>query len=447
MPTQTTADPHETPRDLEAEAAVLGSLLIDHEAIDRLPFLSGRDFYRSTHRIIFEAMQSLAARGLDGDFRTLSSELERQGKLEDVGGASYVVELVQSCATATHVVYYARRVEHCAVCRRAIVAAGRIAELAYQQPDDLDGMLTDAESLLYEIRRGRESGRVLAPSERASQAHERYERRAAGERPGIPYGLLAFDKWTQGAEAGQFIVIAGRPGMGKSSLLQNIAENMARNGRRVLFATAEMPESQITDRAVSSRMGVSIHHLQEGHYGDETWQGITSALAAMAEEPFYVYDAADMTTAALRSAAVEMRGRFGLDAVFVDYLQILHDRAGRGGEVERVTGISRALKALARSLSVPVITASQLSRAVESRQGNKPQLSDLRESGSIEQDADLVAMLYRPGYYSGDAADNKAELIIAKQRNGPSGITSPLLFDRRLTRFVDGDMERRNDGY
>lgn len=439
MPSQTTPELHTVPHDIAAEEAVLGALLIDPELISRVStVLQPRDFYREKHGAIYAAMLALAGRGQGGDFVTLVGELERVGKLTEVGGASFIASLVNATPTTVHTDTYARRIEHCATYRRVIQAANRIAARAFEQPADPNQLLAEAAAIVDEVGKGRNTGHLLTPAERASQAYERYTKRQSGQKDGIPYGLLAFDKWTQGAEPGQLIVIAGRPAMGKSSLLQNIAEHMAKLGKKVLFASAEMPDSQLTDRAVGGEIGVSVHVLQDGNYSDRTFEAIGRALGVVSEWGWYGYDSADMTTASIRAAGLEMRAKYGLDAVFIDYLQVLHDRV-RGNEVERVTTISRELKAIARALGVPVITASQLSRAVDSRDDKRPVLSDLRESGAIEQDADLVAFIYRPGYYSKDKNDTSAELIIAKQRNGPAGITAPLYFDKRLTRFLDAE--------
>lgn len=431
---------HSLPCNEYAEQAVLGGLMLDPESVAKVSAkLQPAHFYRGRHRIVYEAILALASRGAVVDPLTVHGELERIGKLEDAGGDAYVLDLMTATPTLRFTEHYAGIIRQAAIARQVIAACQTIAAKAYENPPDPVALLAESVGLLDDIAKGERSGRLLTPADRASIAFDRFARRQSGEREGIPYGLLALDKWTQGAEPGQLVILGGRASMGKTSLLQHIASHMAAVGKRVLFASAEMPDAQLTDREIAAETGVSVHQLQAGQFGEATWGQVEQALHHISQHGWYTLELSDMTTAHLRAGALEMRARYGLDVVAVDYLQILADRTGRS-EVERVTGISRELKALARSLNVPVIAAAQLNRAPDSRDDKRPMLSDLRESGAIEQDADLVAFIFRQGYYSKDPNDNTAELIIAKQRNGPAGISSPLLFDRRVTRFRDAEL-------
>lgn len=444
------------PSNVEAERSVLGALLIDSETINTIAaFLRPEDFYRGQHAAIYEAILSLSRRNEPADFVTITDELERSERLQGVGGSAYLASLIQSSPTAAHVEHYARTVERHATCRRLIQAAQNIAVLGYETPDDVDAAITQSEALLFEVRRGRYSGRLISPMERAKRAADRYtelhEGGVAGG--GLRYGFADIDGLTQGARPGELIIVAGRPSMGKSAWMQSAAEHMAQAGSKVLIASAEMPEWQLTDRAIAGRVKVNMQRLQEPPFGDGLWASISETLGELSEEPVWVYDDPDMTTASIRAVATEMRSRHGLDALVVDYLQLLHDRHG-SNDNERVGRMSRELKAIARSLAVPVICGSQLNRECESRANKKPQLSDLRDSGSVEQDADAVFLMHRDAYYwtenewyrlSGNAnkpyPKNLTEIIVAKQRNGPRGKSVNLYFD--LETFQFHDLEQR----
>lgn len=440
------------PHNLEAEEAVIGGLLIDPCQIEKLAFLKQSDFYSMATGIIYGAMLTLYNRREPCSIVAVCDELDRQGKLQEVRGASAIALMVNATPTASATEQHARIIERAAMCRRLVRAGQQIAALGFDQPADLDEARTKAESALYDIWAQRLTGRIIVPSERASRAYARYEAAQRGQRPGIPYGFHDLDGITQGAQPGQLVLVAGRPSMGKTSLMQCSAERMAHDGHKVLFCSAEMAESDLTDRAVAGRINRSVHALQEGYFGDEIWQSITDVLAQqIGEDPLYVYDDADMTTSSIRAVATEMRSRTGLDALFVDYLQILHDGYGKSDN-ERVGYISRQLKAIARHLSVPVIVGSQLNRECEDRRDKKPALQDLRDSGTLEQDADVVMLLYRVGFYwqtidlwkkvfrdESYPGANVTQVIIAKQRQGRRGVHVKLLWEGTTMQFEGVD--------
>lgn len=447
--TKPLVDPPLQPSNIEAEESLLGSLMIDRAAITCVePFLKPEDFYRGRNGAIYAAMLALYRQSEPADFITLTAELKRVGKLEDVGGASYLIEVTNASPTSAHAEHYARIVAKHAVYRRMIQAGTNIVAMAYEQPDDPDAAITRAEAMLYELRETRHSGKLISPRERADRALVRYSDLQEGVMGnGTPFGFLDLDGITGGAHPGELIIVAGRTSMGKTALMQDIAENMATVGRNVLMCSAEMPEWQLTDRSLAARVRQSTQTLQQGPFSDALWAGISEHLGQLAEESLWVYDDPDMTTNGIRATATEMRSRVGLDVLIVDYLQLLHDRHGVN-ENERVGRMSRELKALARGLGVPVICGSQLNRECENRANKRPQLSDIRDSGSVEQDADVVMLLHRDAYYWTEQEwarmhgakpypKNVTEVIIAKQRNGPRGKAIYLVFVDQLTQFKD----------
>lgn len=438
------ADFRTPPAEMEAEEALLGALQIDREAIGRVAgFLNEADFYRERHGAIYGAIRALCDRGDPGDFVTLCAELERTGKLQQVGGAAYLAGLTNATPSAAFAEHYGRLIQRAAQRRRLIAVAGQLARDAYDEPDPA-AIIERTESALYEVRRGQVAGKLIPPQERVSRAWSRYEAAGRGEQPGMDYGLIDLDRLTGGTHRGELVIVAGRPSMGKTSMMQSVAESQAMSGRLILFCSAEMPETQLTDRYFAAELGTTVHRLEAGQLTEEHWNALASKIGRAREGLPWVYDDADMTTTTIRSAATEMRSKAGLDAVYVDYIQCLHDRV-REGETERVTLISRNLKALARALDVPVLASSQLNRQCEFRADKQPMLSDLRESGSLEQDADVVLLLFRPSYYFTpqqwhDAAkdepyENACKVMVAKQRNGPRGVHVWLRFDPHTVRF------------
>lgn len=447
------------PHDIEAEQAVLGSCLRDRDAYPLLADkLQPGDWYRERHRVIWGAMSALAGRQEPIDILMLHAELERAGKAVEVGGAAYLAELSEVTPTALYGEHYAKVVARCAVNRRLVSIGGAIANLGMDNPPDTDATLGQVEQMVLDLRRHRPTAKLLTPHQRAHAAMDRVVALADGVQQGIPYGWRDLDRETGGCQAGQFVLVAGRPSMGKSLMLSNAGESMARRRLRVLFCSAEMPDSQLMDRTLAGLSGVSLERITQGRISDEDQTKLVGAVGQVAEWPLYLLDDADMTTASIRAAAVEMRLRHGgLDVILVDYVQLLKDTVHGGNDNSRVSFISGQLKAIARGFNVPLIAASQLNRECESRDDKRPLLSDLRDSGALDQDADVVLMLYRdseyytepqwkererkrnrgPGEPTLPYPKNITEIILRKQRQGRRHIAVRLVFVPQLARFTD----------
>jgi len=429
------------PQNPEAEEAVLGSLLMDPEAVGKVAsFLKPEDFYRERNGVIFSAMLEIYDRHQPVDFLTVSDELKRMGRYEEVGGLGYLSHLIGVVPTAIHVEHYARIVERTAVKRRLISAAGKIAAVAYDDTLDLDTTLEKAEQLLFDVSQRRVSRGFEPLGAILGDYLEEMELRAAdGEgRRGVPTGYIELDKYTGGLQRSDLIIVAARPSMGKSTWALNIVQNAAvRHRATCAIFSLEMSKQQLAHRLLCSESGVDATKLRLGMINDAEQRKLHHAFELLSEAPIYIDDTPSINLAELRSKARRLHAEVGVDMVVVDYLQLV--TTGRGGDnrVQEISEISRSLKALARELNAPVIALSQLSRAVEARTPHIPMLSDLRESGSIEQDADVVLFIYREEMYNKDT-DKKgiADIILAKHRNGPTG-QFPLLFLSSSTRFVD----------
>ena len=429
------------PQNPEAEEAVLGSLLMDPEAVGKVAsFLKPEDFYRERNGVIFSAMLEIYDRHQPVDFLTVSDELKRMGRYEEVGGLGYLSHLIGVVPTAIHVEHYARIVERTAVKRRLISAAGKIAAVAYDDTLDLDTTLEKAEQLLFDVSQRRVSRDFEPLGAILGDYLEEMELRAAdGEgRRGVPTGYIELDKYTGGLQRSDLIIVAARPSMGKSTWALNIVQNAAvRHRATCAIFSLEMSKQQLAHRLLCSESGVDATKLRLGMINDAEQRKLHHAFELLSEAPIYIDDTPSINLAELRSKARRLHAEVGVDMVVVDYLQLV--TTGRGGDnrVQEISEISRSLKALARELNAPVIALSQLSRAVEARTPHIPMLSDLRESGSIEQDADVVLFIYREEMYNKDT-DKKgiADIILAKHRNGPTG-QFPLLFLSSSTRFVD----------
>jgi replicative DNA helicase len=434
------------PQNAEAEEAVLGSLLMDPEAVGKVsPFLKPEDFYRERNGTIYSVMLEIYDRHQPVDFLTVSDELKRTGRYEDVGGLGYLSHLVGVVPTAVHVEHYARIVERTAVKRRLISAAGKIAGVAYDDTLDLDTTLEKAEQLLFDVSQRRVSRDFEPLGTILSDYLEEMELRAADAEGGrgIPSGYIEMDKLTGGLQRSDLIIVAARPSMGKSSWALNIVQNAAvRHHATCAFFSLEMSKQQLAHRLLCSESGVDATKLRLGMINDAEQRKLHHAFELLSEAPIYIDDTPSINLTELRSKSRRLHAEVGVDMVVVDYLQLV--TTGRSGDnrVQEISEISRSLKALARELNAPVVALSQLSRAVEARTPHIPMLSDLRESGSIEQDADVVLFIYREDVYNKDT-DKKgiADIILAKHRNGPTG-QFPLLFLDKSTRFVDVESHR-----
>ena len=432
------------PQSLEAEQSVLGALLIDRDAIIEVAdFLRAEDFYRPSNGAIFAAVLDLYERREPIDIVTVAETLERQGELETIGGRTYLSSLANQTPTAVHAVPYGRIVERKAVLRNLIAAAGRIAGIGYEDPAEIQEAVDRAESELFTVSQRR----ITAGFSRLSRLlHEAYDRldylhAHRGEISGIRTGFQDLDALTTGLQKSDLVVLAARPSVGKTSLALNIAEYAAVHDKKsVGVFSLEMSKEQLVLRLLSSVANIDGQRLRSGFLEELDFARIAPAMNALSEAPLYIDDTPSISTMELRTKARRLQAESGLDLVIVDYLQLMQASSTNrdANRVQEVSEISRGLKALARELSVPVMALSQLSRQPEMRESKEPRLSDLRESGAIEQDADLVLFLWKDKERPQDDGEQDGEVVrlkLAKHRNGPTGEVE-LWFKKRQTRFV-----------
>jgi replicative DNA helicase len=435
-----------TPSNPEAEESVLGALLIDPDAVIKVAsFLRSDDFYREKNGWIYQAVLDLHERRQPADFVTVVDELERRNQLQETGGAAYIISLINNTPTAVHVEHYARIVERAATLRRLIGAASQIAALAYEEADDLDEVVDRAEQLIFGVSE-RRVRRDLTPIRQIMHGvvdRIDFLHRHKGGILGVPSGFAKLDKLLGGFQKSDLIVLAARPAVGKTSLALNIAVNAAkRYGQRVAFFSLEMSNEQLVQRLLAAETGINQQRLRLGEIEDHEWQMLMEAAGVLSDTLLFIDDTPAMSALELRSKARRLQAEFGLDLVVVDYLQLMRGEARTENRVQEISYITRSLKSLARELEAPLIAVSQLSRAVESRSDRKPILSDLRESGSIEQDSDIVMFIYREELVKENTErKNIADIIVAKHRNGPTD-TVPLYFNKELTRFADLELVR-----
>jgi len=434
------------PQNIEAEQSVLGSLLIDPEAILKITSsLRPEDFYRETHALIYKAIVDLHERRQPADFVTLCDELERRKELEQVGGPGYLTSVINAVPTSVHVQYYGRIVERTATLRRLISAAAEISNMAYERAEDEDRILDQAEQLIFGVAQ-RSIERELVPlrtilSDYYDRIEYLYEHR--GETVGVPTGFIDLDRLLGGFQQADLIIVAGRPGTGKTSLALSIADFASRkHGLCIAIFSLEMPAQQVVQRLVSGATGIESQRLRTGDITQEELARITRAMGELSETSVYIDDTPAIAPMELRAKARRLQAEHPIDLLIVDYLQLMQAGLRMENRVQEVSYISRQLKSLASELHVPVLACSQLSRAVESRPDKHPLLSDLRESGSIEQDADVVMFIYREEMYDEDTfRPNIADIMVAKHRNGPTGQIS-LRFMKELAKFANLELAR-----
>jgi replicative DNA helicase len=432
----------EPPSSNQAEQALLGGLMLDNQAWDKVADAVGdQDFFRPDHQLIFGGIRDLSERSQPADPVTLSAHLAARGQLDAAGGTAYLAELVADTPSAANVRDYARIVRERALLRRLISVGNEIADAAYH-PDGraISELVDEAERRVFEIaetgqRRGAGFVHVqsVLPSmiDRLDQLHQ-----SQGQLTGLPTGFGKLDEYTAGLQPGDLIIVAGRPSMGKTTLAINIGENAALGFRKsVGIFSMEMSTEQLALRMISSLGRIDQSHLRNGRFADDDWPRITGAIQQMADAPVFIDDTPALTPTDLRARARRLQRERGLDLVVVDYLQLMRVSGNTENRATEISEISRSLKALARELRIPIIALSQLNRSVEQRQDKKPVMSDLRESGAIEQDADLILFIYRDEVYNHDSPRKGiADITIAKQRNGPTG-EFPLTFLGRYTKF------------
>ncbi len=418
---------------------MLGSLLISPESYyEVVHFLEKDDFFIHRNGWIYHAVQRLHERREAIDPVTVGEELERMEQFESVGGASYLTYLLTSTPTAIHVETYARAVERTALRRRLLEAAQHIAQLAHEESEDVDVTIDRAEAELFAVSESRINAQLVPLDQVASEYYDmiQYLYEHQDEPLGIPSGFNDLDALLGGFQKGDLIIAAGRPGMGKTSFLLSLALNAVRRShQKVAIFSMEMSRDQIIQRFVASETGIDTQRLRLGRLTEEEWTRFTLSIANLSELGVYIDDTPALSAVQLRTKCRRLQAEYGLGLVMIDYLQLMNSGSRTENRVQEISTISRGLKELARELKVPVLAASQLSREVERRQDKHPVLADLRESGSIEQDADVVMFLYRDEVYNEDTEyPNMAEIIISKHRNGPIGAVN-LYFHKQLTRF------------
>ena len=437
------------PQNIEAEQSVLGAMLIDKEAIAKATeILSAEDFYREAHRVIFSAMLEIYNKNEAVDMITVTDILRRDNKLEDVGGIAYITSLANVVLTAANVKYHAEIVAEKSVLRQLVKVSTEIAAMGYEANDEVGVLLDTAESRILEISNRKKRADFTPISAVLMDSVQNIEKllHNKGGLTGIPTGFNDLDKLTSGLHPSDFIILAARPSMGKTALALNIVQNVALRAhkrvggdpRSVAFFSLEMSKEQLVNRMLCAEANIDSQRLRIGEMKEDDWTHLWDACDVMSKAKIYIDDTAGITVMDMRSRARRLKAEHGLDLIVVDYLQLMQGSGKRntsGDRQQEVSEISRSLKALARELVVPVLALSQLSRGVEARQVKRPMLSDLRESGSLEQDADIVAFLYREDYYNPETENKHTELIIAKHRNGPVD-TVNLFFHKQFTKFV-----------
>ena len=429
------------PQDLEAEQSVLGGMLLSKDAIaDVVEALRGGDFYKPAHQTIYEAILDLYGRGEPADAITLSAELTKRGELGRVGGAPYLHTLISSVPTAANAGYYARIVCERAILRRLVEAGTRITQMGYADTGEVDEVVDRAQAEIYAVTEQRTSEDYAPLSEIMEGTLDEIE--AIGSRGGtmvgVPTGFTDLDNLTNGLHPGQLVVVAARPGLGKSTLALDFARSASiKSGLTSVIFSLEMTRNEITMRLLSAEARVGLHHMRTGSLGDDDWTKLARKMSEVASAPLFIDDSPNMTMMEIRAKCRRLKQRHDLKLVVVDYLQLMSSGKRVESRQQEVAEFSRALKLLAKELELPVVALSQLNRGPEQRTDKKPMLSDLRESGSIEQDSDMVILLHREDAYERESPRaGEADFIVAKHRNGPTA-TITVAFQGHYSRFVD----------
>jgi replicative DNA helicase len=434
------------PHNREAEEAVVGAVLINPEAyLDLAQFLQPDDFYIVRHRWIWEAFARLHEKRIPLDFLTISEEIESAGQLLEIGGPAYLTALLNQVPTSLHAEAYGHMVEAAAIRRRLLTSANQIATLAYNERESVENIIEEAEKSIFNVSERRLKKDLQPISAVLSDYYDRIGELA--KRPedifGVPTGFIDLDRMLTGLQPSDLVIIAGRPGQGKSGFLLSAAKNAAlMHKKNVAIFSMEMSNEQVVQRLLAQETGIDSQRLRNGKLKEDEWSLLTHAVEVLGDTHIYLDDTPAITPLSLRTKCRRLHMEFGLDLIILDYIQLMGGDMRNENRVQEVSYISRNLKVLARELNVPVLAAAQLSRAVEQRTDKRPVLSDLRESGSIEQDADIVMFIYRPDQYEKDTAKNNvAEIIVAKHRNGPTGSVE-LIFLNHLAKFVDAASRR-----
>ena len=441
--TATAPSPRTLPHNLEAERSVLGAILIDNDTYNvAAAMLDSKAFFRDAHRRIYERMSDLSERSQPIDLVTLKEELERAGELDEVGGPAYIASLVDGVPRSTNVEYYAQIVKEKSTLRSLIFSANKIVSNAYEADQEADLILDEAESAIFAVAEDRIKTGFVHMRDLVRESFPKIEKLFENKTfvTGVPTGFEDIDKKTRGLQAGDLVIVAARPSMGKTSLVLNICQHVATHGGVAGFFSLEMSKESLFMRMLASEAKIDMYRLLSGQIGQKEYGLITHALETLSEGQLFVDDTAGIGVMEMRAKARRLKAEHGLSVLAIDYVQLMTGRGRFENRNLELASISRSLKGLAKELSVPIIVLSQLSRAPEARSDKRPMLSDLRESGALEQDADVVCMIFREEMYKTDDtpadSDGVAEIIIAKQRNGPTG-TVKLTFLREQTRFAN----------
>lgn len=436
------------PQNIEAEQAVLGAIFLEPAALTLASeILIPEDFYRASHQKIFNAMLKLNDEGKVVDLVTVTEELAAAKLIEDTGGVSYLSELAGSVPTAANIEYYARIVEEKSLLRRLIRTATEIASDGYAREDEVEALLSEAEKNILAVAQRKNAGAFHNIKDVLVRTYDNIEQmhQNAGEITGLETGFIELDRMTAGFQRNDLIIVGARPSVGKTAFALNVAQNVAqKTGENIAIFSLEMGAEQLVMRLLCAEGNIDAQRLRTGTLTDDDWGKLTMAMGSLSNTGIFIDDTPGVRISDIRSKCRRLKQEHGLGMILIDYLQLILG-SGRSGEnrQQEVSEISRSLKQLARELQVPVIALSQLSRGVEQRQDKRPMMSDIRESGSIEQDADIVAFLYRDDYYDKESENkNIIEIIIAKQRNGPTGTVS-LAFVKEYNKFVN--LETRYD--
>jgi replicative DNA helicase len=429
------------PQSLDAEESVLGGILLDSHALDRvIETMSDADFYRESHRKIFRAMIALSEKGEPIDLVTLTDTLKARGELQDVGGATYLAELTDKVPSAANIAHYARIIREKAVLRSLITVSNEIASRCYNGEEDIEQFLDEAERLIFDVSEKRvrpsffKMGDMIMDT--IKTVEKLYERKELVT--GVPTGFLDLDRMTAGLQPADLVIVAARPSMGKTSFVLNIAQYVALHANTPMpvgIFSLEMSKEQLVMRMLCSEARVDNAKVRAGYLGERDFPRLAMAAGRLAEAPIFIDDTPAQNVLELRAKARRLKREANLGLVIIDYLQLMRGLTAQENRTQELSEISRGLKSLAKELNVPVVALSQLNRQVEQRADRRPMMSDIRESGSIEQDADVILFIYRDEVYKQDSQDEGiAEIIVSKQRNGPTG-TARLAFRREYTRF------------
>ncbi|MBZ5752306.1 replicative DNA helicase [Metabacillus rhizolycopersici] len=435
------------PQNIEAEQAVLGAIFLQPSSLTLASeLLIPEDFYRASHQKIYNAMLELSDKGEPVDLVTVTSVLADVNLLEEIGGVSYLSDLANSVPTAANIEYYGKIVEEKSILRRLIRTATGIVEDGYSREDEVEVLLNEAEKTIMEVAQRKNAGAFQNIKDVLVQTYDNIEllHENKGDVTGIPTGFVELDKMTAGFQRNDLIIVAARPSVGKTAFALNIAQNVAtKTDENVAIFSLEMGADQLVMRMLCAEGNIDAQRLRTGSLTPEDWGKLTMAMGSLSDSGIYIDDTPGIRVSEIRAKCRRLKQEAGLGMVLIDYLQLIQGSGRSDNRQQEVSEISRTLKELARELKIPVIALSQLSRGVEQRQDKRPMMSDIRESGSIEQDADIVAFLYRDDYYDKESENkNIIEIIIAKQRNGPVGTVS-LAFVKEYNKFVN--LERRFD--